>query len=51
MMWFFAVLVVLAMGGVALIAAGRGTPMSAEYDDRPDVVVPGDREVDAADLR
>ncbi len=27
MMWFFAVLVVLALGGVALLAAGRGAPM------------------------
>jgi len=26
MMWFFAVLVVLAMGGVALLAAGKGAP-------------------------
>ena len=26
MMWFFAVLIVLAMGGVAVVAAGRGAP-------------------------
>jgi len=51
MMWFFAVLVVLAMGGVALVAAGRGTPMSPEYDDRPDVAVPHDRDIAAGDLR
>ena len=24
------------MGGIAVVAAGRGTPMSAAYDDRPD---------------
>ena len=26
MMWFFAILIVLAMGGVAVVAAGRGAP-------------------------
>src|SRR5690242_14717923 len=50
-MWFFAILVVLSMGGIAMVASGRGTPMSREYDDRPDVVVPRDREVQARDLR
>ena len=34
MMWFFAILVVLVMGGVAALAAGRGAPMSDAYDDR-----------------
>ncbi len=51
MMWLFAILVVLAMGGIALVAAGRGTPMVREYDDRPDVVVPGDGDIVARDLR
>jgi DivIVA domain-containing protein len=40
MMWFFAILVVLVMGGVAALAAGRGAPMSDAYDDRPDALVP-----------
>jgi DivIVA domain-containing protein len=40
MMWFFAILVVLVMGGVAALAAGRGAPMSEAYDDRPDALVP-----------
>lgn len=39
MMWFFAVLVVLAMGGVAAVAAGRGGSMVEEYGDAPDVRV------------
>jgi DivIVA domain-containing protein len=39
-MWFFATCVVLVMGGVALVAAGRGQPMSEAYDDRPDALVP-----------
>jgi DivIVA domain-containing protein len=51
MMWFFAVLVVLAMGGIAVVAAGRGTPMAPTYDDRPDATVPGDRALASDDLR
>jgi DivIVA domain-containing protein len=51
MMWFFAVLVVLAMGGIAMVAAGRGTPMAPAYDDRPDSTVPRDGELGADDLR
>ena len=51
MMWFFAVLIVLAMGGVAMVAAGRGTPMAPAYDDRPDVTVPREGELGPADLR
>jgi DivIVA domain-containing protein len=50
-MWFFAVLVVLLLGGVAVVAAGRGVPMSRAYDDRPDVVLPADRPLAADDLR
>lgn len=51
MMWFFAILIVLALGAVAMVAAGRGTPMTEEYDDRPDAVVPADRPLAADDLR
>lgn len=51
MMWFFAVLVVLVMGGVAAVAAGRGTPMSEAYDDRPDALVPADGPLRAEHLR
>ncbi|WP_166135964.1 DivIVA domain-containing protein [Nocardioides ochotonae] len=50
-MWFFAILLVLVMGAVAVVASGRGTPMSVEYDDRPDVLVPADEPVRAEDLR
>lgn len=39
-MWFFAILLVLVMGGIAMVAAGRGHPMSQAYDDRPDPVLP-----------
>jgi len=51
MMWFFAILVVLVMGGVAAVAAGRGTPMSEAYDDRPDALVPSAGPLGAEDLR
>jgi DivIVA domain-containing protein len=50
-MWFFAILVVLAMGGIAVVASGRGTPMADAYDDRPDAIVPSDRALRADDLR
>lgn len=51
MMWFFAILLVLALGGVAVLAAGRGTPMAEAYDDRPDVRVPAGRPLTGDDLR
>ncbi|MEI2811136.1 MAG: DivIVA domain-containing protein [Nocardioides sp.] len=51
MMWFFAVLIVLAMGGVALLAAGRGTPLAPAYDDRPDALVPAAGPLLGEDLR
>ena len=51
MIWLFVVLVVLAMGGIALVASGMGAPMVDEYDDRPDALVPVDRPLEAADLR
>lgn len=51
MIWVFAVLVVLAMGGVAMLAAGKGAPLSEEYDDRPDAVVPSTGRLSSADLR
>lgn len=43
MMWLFAILIVLAMGGVALVASGRAGALPEEYDDRPDVRVPAGR--------
>jgi DivIVA domain-containing protein len=51
MMWFFAVLIVLAIGGVAVVAAGFGAPLARAYDDRPDAVVPADRPLTGADLK
>jgi DivIVA domain-containing protein len=51
MMWVFAVLIVLAMGGIAMLASGKGAPLREVYDDRPDALVPGDRPLVAEDLR
>ncbi len=51
MMWFFAILIVLAMGGVAMLAAGRGAPLAEVYDDRPDASVPATGPLGADDLR
>ena len=51
MMWLFAVLIVLAMGGVAVVASGRGGSMAPAYDDRPDLDLPDDRPLAARDLR
>jgi DivIVA domain-containing protein len=50
MMWVFAILIVLAMGSIAVVAAGRGTPLQEEYDDRPDVLVP-EGELGPSDLK
>ncbi|MEP6816093.1 MAG: DivIVA domain-containing protein [Marmoricola sp.] len=51
MMWFFAVLIVLLMGGIAVVASGAGDSMAEEYDDRPDVRVQADGPLTSEDLR
>jgi DivIVA domain-containing protein len=51
MTWFFAILVVVVMGGVAVVATGAGGSMAETFDDRPDARVPADRPLGAADLR
>jgi len=51
MTWFFAILLVLALGGIALVAAGWGAPLAKVYDDRPDVDVPVGRKLTGDDLR
>jgi DivIVA domain-containing protein len=49
--WFFAIVVVAVIGGVAVVASGRGGSMADTYDDRPDALVPADRPLTAQDLR
>ena len=51
MTWFFAVLVVVLMGVVAVVATGRGGSMTEVFDDRPDARVPAGRPLTGADLR
>jgi DivIVA domain-containing protein len=51
MTWFFAVIVVAVMGGIAVVAAGRGGSMAETYDDRPDARVPVDGPLTSHDLR
>ena len=46
MMWFFAILIVLAMGGVALVAAGRGGSMRRGVRRPPRRPRPGGRPAD-----
>jgi len=49
-MWFFAILLVVLMGGIAVVAAGRGQPMSEADHDRPEPVLPVG-EITGDDLR
>ena len=51
MMWVFAILIVLAMGGVAMVAAGRGTPLQPAGDDRPTPLAPREGPLGSEDLR
>ncbi len=51
MVWVFTVLLVLSLGGVAVVAAGRGEPLEEGYDDRPDAVVPESGRLTGDDLR
>ena len=51
MTWVFAILVVLLLGGIAVVASGRGTPMTDAWDDRPDAEVPAEGPLSADDLR
>lgn len=51
MTWFFAIVIVAALGAVAVVAAGRGGAMAEVYDDRPDARVPAEGSLSAEDLR
>jgi len=51
MTWFFAVLIVLLMGAVAVVASGWGGSLGPAYDDRADVRLPAEGAVTGKDLR
>jgi len=50
MAWFFAILLVALIGGVAVVAAGRGESMAPAQNDAPPVDLP-DRALVGEDLR
>ncbi|KQY56282.1 MULTISPECIES: DivIVA domain-containing protein [unclassified Nocardioides] len=51
MTWFFAILIVLALGGVALVASGYGQGLARVHPDRRDVTLPAGRDLVGGDLR
>ena len=51
MTWFFAVLIVLLIGAVAVVASGRGSTLGTAYDDRADVRLPAEGPVTGDDVR
>ncbi len=51
MTWFFAVVIVVVMGAVAVVATGRGGSLADAYDDRPDARIQAEGPLSAADLR
>jgi DivIVA domain-containing protein len=50
-LWLFAIVVVAVIGGIAVVAAGRGGSLAPAYEDRPDVTVATGRPLGAEDLR
>ncbi len=51
MIWLLVVLAVLLLGGVAVVAAGRGGPLAPAGDDDPAPDVPVTGPLSAEDLR
>ncbi len=49
-MWFFALIVVVLIGAVAVVASGRWGAMSTAYDDRPDMSVPARQTLTSDDI-
>ena len=50
MIWLFAILAVLVVGGLVVLAVVRGAQSQPAYDDRPEVRLPVDRPLRAEDL-
>ena len=51
MIWFWVVVLVVVIGVVAVVAAGRGDAMADVYEDRPDMALERGRRLTAADVR
>lgn len=43
MFWFQLIVVLLVLGGIAWVAAGRGGELAEAHSDRPDLALPTDR--------
>ncbi len=50
MIWLFAILAVLVIGGLVTLAVARGAQSQPVYDDRPEVRLPADRPLRSGDL-
>jgi DivIVA domain-containing protein len=48
--WLWVVFLVLLIGAIAIVAAGRDTSIAPSYEDRPDQAVPSGRALTADDL-
>ena len=51
MIWFWVVVLVLVVGAVAVLAAGRDDSMSEAYEDRPDHTIPAGGALTSSDLQ
>jgi DivIVA domain-containing protein len=49
--WFWVVVLVLVIGAVAVLAAGRDDSMSEAYEDRPDRTIPAGHALTSDDLQ
>jgi DivIVA domain-containing protein len=49
-MWLWVLVLVVIIGAIAVVVAGRGDDMAEVYDDRPDVTLPTDRQLTADDV-
>jgi DivIVA domain-containing protein len=48
--WLFAIVAVLVIGGLVTLAVARGAQSQPAYDDRPEVRLPADRPLRSDDL-
>ena len=51
MIWLWAVLVILVVGGLVVLAVARGAAMAPAVDDRREVRLPAGRPLRAEDIR
>ena len=49
--WVWVVVLVVIIGGIAVLVAGRESAMGEVYDDRPDATLPTGRPLTAADVQ